>query len=252
MEDSHQGARAFSYPTVRAIHEGRARRNRTPIWASSSITSPRRRRRSSRPSIHAAQTRPAARGAHAQNETEGGRLIRGRARPGPARMRHPRRRRRGPQWILARGASGLAALLLLAWLFSENRRRIPWRTVIAGVVLQFALALLLLRVPPAARSSCCSTRRDALAERNRGRHQLRLRLSRRPPLPFAETHPGASFILAFQALPLVLTISALASLLFHWGVLQRITAGFRLAAAPRDGHRRRAWRWAPRCMSSSA
>ena len=43
---------------------------------------------------------------------------------------------------------------------------------------------------------------------------------------FAETHPGASFILAFQALPLVLTISALASLLFHWGVLQRITAGF--------------------------
>ena len=47
-----------------------------------------------------------------------------------------------------------------------------------------------------------------------------------PPLPFAETHPGASFILAFQALPLVLTISALASLLFYWGILQRITAAF--------------------------
>jgi CNT family concentrative nucleoside transporter len=47
-----------------------------------------------------------------------------------------------------------------------------------------------------------------------------------PPLPFVETHPGASFILAFQALPLVLTISALASLLFYWGVLQRITAMF--------------------------
>jgi CNT family concentrative nucleoside transporter len=47
-----------------------------------------------------------------------------------------------------------------------------------------------------------------------------------PPLPFAETHPGASFILAFQALPLVLTISALASLLFYWGVLQRITGAF--------------------------
>ena len=47
-----------------------------------------------------------------------------------------------------------------------------------------------------------------------------------PPLPFAESHPGASFILAFQALPLVLTISALASLLFHWGVLQRVTGAF--------------------------
>ena len=46
------------------------------------------------------------------------------------------------------------------------------------------------------------------------------------PPAFAETHPGASFILAFQALPLVLTISALASLLFYWGILQRVTAAF--------------------------
>jgi concentrative nucleoside transporter, CNT family len=47
-----------------------------------------------------------------------------------------------------------------------------------------------------------------------------------PPLPFAESHPGASFILAFQALPLVLTISALASLLFYFGVLQFVTGLF--------------------------
>ncbi len=45
-------------------------------------------------------------------------------------------------------------------------------------------------------------------------------------LPFAETKPGASFIFAFRALPLVLVISALATLLFHWGVLQRIVQGF--------------------------
>jgi CNT family concentrative nucleoside transporter len=47
-----------------------------------------------------------------------------------------------------------------------------------------------------------------------------------PPLPFAETTPGGAFILAFQALPLVLTISALATLLFHWGVLQVVMRGF--------------------------
>jgi CNT family concentrative nucleoside transporter len=40
------------------------------------------------------------------------------------------------------------------------------------------------------------------------------------PAPFAETNPAASFILAFRALPLVLVISALSALLFHWGVLQ--------------------------------
>jgi CNT family concentrative nucleoside transporter len=46
------------------------------------------------------------------------------------------------------------------------------------------------------------------------------------PLPFAESHSGASFILAFQALPLILTISALGSLLFYWGILQRATGAF--------------------------
>src|SRR5260221_13314398 len=36
------------------------------------------------------------------------------------------------------------------------------------------------------------------------------------PLPFAETYPGASFVLAFRALPLVLVVSALSALLFYW------------------------------------
>ncbi|MGE0415448.1 MAG: NupC/NupG family nucleoside CNT transporter, partial [Acetobacteraceae bacterium] len=50
-----------------------------------------------------------------------------------------------------------------------------------------------------------------------------------PPLPFAEVTPGSSFILAFQSLPLVLTISALASLLLHWGILQRVVRIFAAA-----------------------
>ncbi len=69
------------------------------------------------------------------------------------------------------------------------------------------------------------------------------------PLPFAETHPGASFILAFQALPLVLTISALASLLFYWGFvaadhraafawLLRRTMGISVARLRWRGHAR--------------
>jgi CNT family concentrative nucleoside transporter len=45
-------------------------------------------------------------------------------------------------------------------------------------------------------------------------------------LPFAETHPGASFVLAFKILPLVLVISALSALLFYLGILQRVTGAF--------------------------
>jgi CNT family concentrative nucleoside transporter len=45
-------------------------------------------------------------------------------------------------------------------------------------------------------------------------------------LPFPESHPGASFILAFKILPLVIIISALSAVLQYWGILQRITAAF--------------------------
>src|SRR5215207_2829346 len=45
---------------------------------------------------------------------------------------------------------GIAVILLLAWAISEDRWRIPWRLVATGVLLQFALALLFLKFPPAA------------------------------------------------------------------------------------------------------
>jgi CNT family concentrative nucleoside transporter len=99
--------------------------------------------------------------------------------------------------------------------------------VAGGVALQIALALLLLFVPPA---------RAAILLINRGADALQAATDlgtafvfgylAGPPLPFVETHPGASFILAFKALPLVLMISAIASLLFYCGILQRITAAF--------------------------
>ncbi len=126
-----------------------------------------------------------------------------------------------------RGLLGLAALLAIAWALSEDRRRIPWRTVIAGVVLQWVLALLLIYFPPAnAAIVLLNDGATALQNATQAGTRFVFGYLGGQPLPFAETHPGASFILAFQALPLVLTISALASLLFYWGVLQRITAAF--------------------------
>jgi CNT family concentrative nucleoside transporter len=44
-------------------------------------------------------------------------------------------------------------------------------------------------------------------------------------LPFLETKPGASFVLAFRALPLVLLVAALSALLFHWRILPMIVRG---------------------------
>jgi nucleoside permease NupC len=42
---------------------------------------------------------------------------------------------------------GIAAILVFAWVLSEERWRVPWRVVAAGVLLQFALALVFLKFP---------------------------------------------------------------------------------------------------------
>ena len=48
-----------------------------------------------------------------------------------------------------RGLLGIGVILLHAWGLSEDRARIPWRVVVAGVLLQFGLAFLFLTFPPA-------------------------------------------------------------------------------------------------------
>jgi CNT family concentrative nucleoside transporter len=122
---------------------------------------------------------------------------------------------------------GLLVLLGLSWAISEDRRRIHWRTVIAGVALQLAFAAVLIGIPQATGALFfVNDAANALHKATELGTAFVFGYLAGLSLPFAETHPGASFILAFQALPLVLTISALASLLFHWGILQRITGSF--------------------------
>ena len=126
-----------------------------------------------------------------------------------------------------RGLLGVAALLLFAWLISENRRLVPMRVVLAGVLLQFALAFVLLKFPPAAKVFLLlNDGVQALQKATDAGTSLVFGYLGGAPLPFTENKPGAAFIFAFQALPLVLVISALATLLFYWGVLQRIVQVF--------------------------
>ena len=126
-----------------------------------------------------------------------------------------------------RGLLGIAAMLLLAWVLSENRWRVPLRVVVAGVLLQFVVALALLKFPPVAKAFLLlNDGVEALQKATDAGTGFVFGYLGGGPLPFAETHPGASFIFAFRALPLVLVISALATVLFYWGVLQRIVQAF--------------------------
>ncbi len=124
---------------------------------------------------------------------------------------------------LLHGLCGLLSLLFIAWLLSENRWHISLRIVVAGAALQIGLALLFLKFPPA--TSAFLLLNDgvgALQKATDSGTSLVFGYLGGAPLPFAEAQPGASFILAFRAFPLVLVISALASLLLYWGILQRV------------------------------
>jgi nucleoside permease NupC len=135
-----------------------------------------------------------------------------------------------------RGLVGIFVLLLLSWLISEDRFRVPVRVVAAGVLLQLALALLLAKFQPAALIFLWLDHGvEVLQQASEAGTGFVFGYLGGGPLPFAETHAGASYILAFRALPLVLVLSALASLLFYWGVLQRIVPDSLLALLPSWG-----------------
>ena len=122
--------------------------------------------------------------------------------------------------------AGIAGLVALAWLASEARGRVRWRTVAAGLALQCLLALLFLKLPAA---------KDAFLALNEAMLGLEKATQAGTAFvfgylgggsaPFMVSEPSATFILAFRALPMVLVISALSALLFHWGVLQAVVRG---------------------------
>ncbi|MFN8841421.1 MAG: NupC/NupG family nucleoside CNT transporter [Burkholderiales bacterium] len=126
-----------------------------------------------------------------------------------------------------RGVFGIAAMLAIAWALSERRREIAWRPVWGGLALA-AVLLAAIRWVPGSRAAIESMNGvlDALqAATAAGTAFVFGYLGGGPP-PFSPTNPAASFVLATQALPLVLVVSALSALLFHWGILSGVVRAF--------------------------
>lgn len=122
---------------------------------------------------------------------------------------------------------GLLALVALAWLISEKRRDVSILTIVVGLALQVGLALLMLKVP--------------LFERFfLGLNDVALAIEKATmagttfvfgylgggPMPFVEPYPGAGFILAFRALPIILIMSVLSAVLYYWRILPLVVKAF--------------------------
>ena len=121
---------------------------------------------------------------------------------------------------IARGLLGVTALIFIAFLLSKNRRRINWPLVIKGILLQVVLALLILKVPFI--------------------ETIFNFISKGFVKVVDMAHEGALFVFssvitgdmspivmnfATWVLPSVIFFSALTSLLYYWGILQKIVYG---------------------------
>ena len=124
-------------------------------------------------------------------------------------------------------ALGIFALLAIAWIVSEDRRAVAWRQAAVGLLVTFATALILLKVPGATRAfAAINGAVDAIAAASRAGTSFVFGYLGGGQLPFDLKVPGAEFVLALQALPIVLVMSVLATLLFHWRILPPIVRGF--------------------------
>ncbi len=127
-------------------------------------------------------------------------------------------------------AAGMIVLLALAFAVSENRRAVPWRQVASGLALTVALAVLFLKIPQLkAGFAVVGDAVNAIAAATRAGTSFVFGYLGGAALPFELKTPGADFVFALQALPIVLVMSVLTTLMFHWGILPPVVRGFAVA-----------------------
>lgn len=132
-------------------------------------------------------------------------------------------------YTLENGRSLIAILVIIAlcWLLSENKRRFPFLLTLGALAVQAGLVMLVFALPNAqAALDGVTAAVDGLADAaDRGAQFIFGYLSGGDQ-PFGTDPSSAPFIFGFRVLPLILVISALSALLWHWRILRWITQAF--------------------------
>ncbi|MFT7615001.1 MAG: CNT family concentrative nucleoside transporter, partial [Parvicellaceae bacterium] len=119
---------------------------------------------------------------------------------------------------ISRGLMGMLFLIVVAYLLSSNRKAINWNLVIKGLILQAVIAILVLKVP------FISSIFDSIALGFKTVTEYTSAGSEFLFQSFVDGEEGISSPLinfAFTILPTIVFFSALMSLLYYWGILQK-------------------------------
>src|SRR5215831_16229843 len=125
---------------------------------------------------------------------------------------------------------GIFGLLALTFAISENRRAVSFRQAAIGLGITVVLAALFLKIPQLKLAfAAIGDAVNAIAAASRAGTGFVFGYLGGGPLPFELKVPGNEFVLALQALPVVLVMSVLTTLLFYWGILPPIVHAFGIA-----------------------
>lgn len=125
--------------------------------------------------------------------------------------------------MIMQSFAGLIAFIGFAWAVSEARRSVPWRTVAAGFGLQLVLGATLLRLPASQEIFLALNHLlQWVTTANEAGASFVFGFLGGGPLPFEGATQNTVYVFAFRVLPLLILISALASLLFYWRVLPMV------------------------------
>lgn len=122
-------------------------------------------------------------------------------------------------WVsLLRGLLGIVTVLGIAYMMSYDRKRIDWKLVGGGLLMQVVFALAVLYVPfvGGLLEGCGKIFVKLMDFTDAG---LSFLLG-----PYASKTAGFSFLL--HSLPIVIFFSALVSMFYHWGIIQKVVGGF--------------------------
>lgn len=111
--------------------------------------------------------------------------------------------------------AGVLAMLAIAWAFSSDRRRMPWRTVAWGLAIQLALGLLLLK---------SAAGRGFFAAASAAVTGLTTYTGIGARFVFGPLVDGG-FSIALHVLPVIVFMGSLFAVLFHLGVVQLVVRG---------------------------
>jgi len=123
--------------------------------------------------------------------------------------------------LLARGLLGIVTLLLFAWLLSSDRRRVPWKIVIGGLLLQWVLAYLILQTD-AGRAVFDGIARVVTTVLHGADEAARFVFG---PLAGNDPAVGWTAIVGIKIMTTIIIVATISSIGYHYGLLQRAVAG---------------------------